>query len=111
MNIENLTIEEINWLLNNYNKIRNYGKVNSWIDDHVKAQQLIKGSAEKPSCNCSWSATARVSNSLYEQYEQQLKARLVQLETQVIDETPAHTGTKKRGRRTSEENTQGPEIL
>jgi hypothetical protein len=100
--IEKLTIEEIKWLLFDYNKIRGYGKVNSWIDWHVRAQQLLKGNAEKPSCSCSWAATARVSNSMYDQFEQQLKDRLVFLETPVIDELPK---VKTRGRKASKTNT------
>ena len=103
MNIENLPIEEINWLLNDYNRIRNYGKVNSWIDWHVRAMAALKGSAEKPSCSCSWAATARVASSTYEQHEQALKDRLVILETPVIDELPAVT---KRSRGRSKKDTQ-----
>jgi hypothetical protein len=109
MNMENLTIEEIKWLLNDYNRIRNFGKVNQWIDYHVRCMQLIKGSAEKPSCSCSWAATARVASSTYEQHEQALKYRLVILETPVIEDD--HTGidrvASKRGRGRSKTNTEG----
>lgn len=101
-NIENLGIEDINWLLNDYNRIRNFGKVNSWIDWHIKAQSLLKGYAEKPSCSCMWVAAARVANSMYEQHEQQLKDKLVILETPVIDELPKN---KTRGRKRSEGDT------
>jgi len=107
MNLENLTIEEIKWLLNDYNRIRDYGKVSSWIDYHVRALTLLKGSWEKPSCNCQYSVTGRIGSSTYAQYEQALKDRLVILETPVIDETPIHSTAKKRGRRTSETNTEG----
>ena len=105
-NIENLTIQDINWLLNDYNRIRNFGKVNQWIDWHVKAQQLLKGNAEKPSCSCSWAATARVASSMYEQYEQQLKDRLVILETPVIqdDQTGIDAIATKRSRGRSKKN-------
>ena len=106
-NVDNLTIEDINWLLNDYNKIRGYGKVNSWIDWHVRAQQLLKGNAEKPSCSCMWATAARVANSMYDQHEQQLKDRLVILQTPVIenDTTGTDAVPKKRGRRASQENT------
>jgi len=106
MNLNNLTIEDINWLLNDYNRIRNYGKVNSWIDWHVKALQLIKGSAQKPDCACSWAATARIASSTYEQHEQQLKDRLVTLENPVIedDQKGINTSPSKRSRRASKEN-------
>jgi len=108
-NIDNLSKEDIVWLLNDYNRIRNYGKVNSWIDWHIKAQSLLKGSAQKPDCSCMWVAAARVANSMYEQYEQQLKDRLVILETPVIenDTTGINTGTKSRGRRVRKEDTKG----
>lgn len=79
-NVDNLTKQDIEWLLNDYNRIRNYGKVNSWIDWHIKAQQLLKGNAEKPSCACMWATAARVSNSIYEQYEPQLKDKLLSYE-------------------------------
>ena len=42
MNINNLTIEEIKWLLGDYNKIRQFGKVSNWVDDHVNALRLLK---------------------------------------------------------------------
>jgi len=105
MNIENLTLEEIKWLLIDYNRIRNFGKVNQWIDWHVRSMQLIKGNAEKPSCSCSWAATARVASSTYEQHEQALKDRLVILETPVIDEPTTNTTTKARGRKRSKGDT------
>lgn len=107
MNLDNLTIEDINWLLNDYNRIRNYGKVNSWIDWHVKAMQLIKGSAQKPDCSCAWAATARIASSTYEQYEQQLKDKLVILETPVVDETTVHTSITKRSRGRSKKDSEG----
>ena len=103
-NVENLPIEDIKWLLNDYNRIRQFGKVNSWIDWHIKAQQLLKGHAEKPGCTCMWVAAARVSNSMYEQHEQQLKDRLVILETPVIDEPTTNTTVTKRGRGRSKTN-------
>jgi hypothetical protein len=101
--IENLTIEEIKWLLNDYNRIRDYGKVTSWIDWHVRALTLLKGSWEKPSCNCQYSVTGRIGSSTYAQFEQALKDRLVILETPVIDELPAVT---KRSRGRSKKDTQ-----
>ena len=74
--VQNLSREDIDWLLNNYNKIRQYGKVVSWIDDHVRALQLLKGSWSKPGCTCEYVATAKIANNVYEQYEQQLKDQL-----------------------------------
>jgi hypothetical protein len=102
----NISQQDAIWLVEDYNRIRNYGKVNSWIDYHVKAQQLIKGQAEKPSCSCSWGATARIASSLYEQHENEIKAIAYPPQIEVIDETPIHSTAKKRGRRTSETNTE-----
>jgi hypothetical protein len=102
MQIEKLTIEELKWLLVDYNRIRNFGKVSQWIDWHIRAQALIKGSAQKPDCSCSWSAAARIASSMYEQHEQQLKDRLAILESQVIDELPEVT---RRSRKRSKGNT------
>ena len=101
--IENLTIEDIKWLLGPYNQIRNYGKVSNYIDMHVKALQMLKGSWAKPGCNCEWGAHSRIASSTYEQFEQQLKDRLVILETPVIDELPKN---KTRGRGRSKKDTQ-----
>ena len=106
MQIEKLTIEEIKWLLNDYNRIRDYGKVTSWIDWHVRALTLLKGSWEKPSCNCQYSVTGRIGSSTYAQYEQALKDRLVILETPVIDELTTNTTIKARGRKRSKGNTE-----
>lgn len=78
--VQDLSREDIDWLLNNYNKIRQYGKVSNWIDDHVRALQLLKGSWNKPGCNCEYVSTARIANSVYEQYEQQLKDQLFSYE-------------------------------
>jgi hypothetical protein len=103
MQIEKLTIEDIKWLLGPYNQIRNYGKVSNYIDMHVKALQLLKGSWAKAGCNCEWGAHSRIASNTYEQFEQALKDRLVILETPVIDELSAVT---KRSRGRSKKDTQ-----
>ena len=92
-NINNLSKQDIEWLLKDYNGIRNYGKVNSWIDWHVKTINLLKGSNEgKPDCSCMYVATAKFANSIYEQHEQALKDKLVELDTPVVKQ-----GRKKNG--------------
>jgi hypothetical protein len=99
MAIENLSKEDIKWLLNDYNRIRNYCKVASWIDWHVKALQMLKGSWSKPGCNCEWAAHARIASSTYEQYEQQLKDKLTSYESTVSDQqgsTEVKRGRKKK---------------
>jgi hypothetical protein len=63
-----MTIDEATWLLTDYDKIRNYGKVKNHIDAHIRAMSIIKGKAiSKPSCNCEWAAYAQMANSMYEQ--------------------------------------------
>ena len=98
--VNNLTIQDIKWLLGDYNRIRNYGKVSNWIDDHVKCLQLLKGSWNKPGCSCEWSANARIASSVYEQHEEALKNRLAELEAPVIEEVVV----KSRGRKKANGN-------
>ena len=100
-NVDNLTKQDVEWLLNDYNRIRNYGKINSWIDWHIKAQSLLKGNAEKPSCSCMWATAARVANSMYEQYEQQLKDKLLSYESTVTDTTGSQEVKRGRKKKTS----------
>jgi len=95
--VQNLSREDIDWLLNNYNKIRQYGKVNSWIDDHVRALQLLKGNWNKPGCNCEYAATARIANSVYEQYELELKNQL----SSYVDQQASQTTTRGRNKKTA----------
>jgi hypothetical protein len=60
--------QDVEWLLNDYNKIRGYGKVSSWIDWHLRAMSIFKGqSVSKPSCSCEFGAYSRMANSMYEQ--------------------------------------------
>jgi len=105
----NITQEEALWLVTEYNKIRNFGKVNSWMGDHVRAMSLIKGTQVSiPSCNCQYSAYARMANSMYEQNESEIKAIAYPPQTEVIDDqTGIDAGTKTRGRRVRKENTEG----
>jgi len=107
-NIENLTIEEIKWLLNDYNNIRQYGKVSNWMDWHVRCLQLLKGSWSKPGCTCEYVAHSKIANNTYEQHEQLLKDRLVILETPVIedDQTGTNPIVAKRSRGRSKKNTE-----
>jgi len=104
-NVDNLSIGDIKWLLNEYNRIRNYGQVNKYIDMHVKSMTMLKGNAQKPDCSCAYAATARIASSIYEQHEQQLKDKLVILESPVIDDTTADKTSSRRGRKRSETNT------
>lgn len=100
----NINQQDAIWLVETYNRFRNYGQVNKYIDMHVKAQALIKGSAQKPDCSCAWVATARVASSMYEQYENEIKA--IAYPPVIEDDTQGNnTRTKKRGRGNSKTNT------
>jgi len=45
--------EDALWMVTEYNSKRNYGKVNSWIDYHLRAMTIIKGHpVARPSCSC-----------------------------------------------------------
>jgi hypothetical protein len=60
--------EDVTWLLNDYNKIRGYGKVASWIDWHLRAMSIFRGQpVAKPSCSCEFGAYSRMANSMFEQ--------------------------------------------
>jgi len=66
--------EDAKFLLNQYNPIRQYGMVNKYIDLHVKALSILRGTpASVPSCGCEYGAYARIASSMYEQHEQAIK--------------------------------------
>ena len=102
--MENLTKQDAQWLLTDYNKIRGYGKVNNTINAHIKAMSLIKGKTiSKPSCNCEWGAYACMANDMYNQNLSRIQE--VANQTEVINnggqgETPVVSGVKK-GRKKS----------
>jgi len=102
----NITQQDALWLVENYNKIRQFGKVNQWIGDHVRAMSLIKGNqVSVPSCNCEYAAYARMANSMYEQNEVAIKA-IAYPPQPVIDELTTNTTIKARGRKRSKANTE-----
>lgn len=102
----NITQQDAIWLVENYNRIRQFGKVNSWIGDHVRAMSLIKGTqVSVPGCNCEYAAYARMANSMYEQNEAEIKA-IAYPPQPVIDEPTTNTTTKARGRKRSKGDTQ-----
>jgi len=74
MTIEHLTKEQAEWILNDYAKIRTHSYLNGYINEHVKFQSMIRNKKiERPGCGCEFQSFADVSNSLYEQFEQQIK--------------------------------------
>jgi len=99
----NINQQEALWLVENYNKIRQFGKVSSWIGDHVRAMSIIKGTqVSVPGCNCEYSAYARMANSMFEQNIEAIKTIAYPPQIEVIDELPKN---KTRGRKRSEGNT------
>ena len=103
----NINQQDALWLVENYNKIRQFGKVNSWIGDHVRAMSLIKGTqVSVPGCNCEYAAYARMANSMYEQNENEIKTIAYPPQIEVIDDqTGIDTSPKKRSGRTSKKDT------
>jgi hypothetical protein len=98
-----MTKQQALWLLNDYNKIRNYGKVANHINSHVEAFSIIKGKpVPRPDCNCQYVAFAQLANSMYEQhldYIQQV-ANTDERETPTVSapEEGSTTGSKRSTR-------------
>lgn len=70
----NISKEDAIWMVTEYNSKRGYGRVNDWIDYHLRAMSIIKGQqVSRPSCNCEFAAIARMANSMYEQHETELQ--------------------------------------
>jgi len=105
----NINQQDAIWLLTEYNKIRQFGKVSSWIGDHVRAMSLIKGTqVSVPGCNCEYGAYARMANSMYEQHLEEIKAIAYPPQIEVInDQTGTNASVAKRSRGRSKKDTQG----
>jgi len=74
MNLSHLTREDVDWILNDYAKIRNHSYVNDKMDKHAKLQSLIRNKEiKKPECGCENYAFQAISNSLFEQFEADIK--------------------------------------
>jgi len=101
----NITKEQAQWLLNDYNKIRQYGKVANHINAHVKAFSIMKGKeVPRPDCTCQYVAFSQLTNSMYEQhldYIQQV-ANTDERETRTVQTSEeGSTPRSKRSTRTS----------
>jgi len=98
-----ITKEQALWLLNDYNKVRQYGKVANHINAHVKAFSIIKGKeVPRPDCNCQYVAFSQLANSMYEQHLDYIKqvANTDERETVTIQSPKegSTTGSKKNTR-------------
>ena len=104
----NITKEQALWLINDYNKIRQYGKVANHIDAHVKAFSIIKGKeVGKPDCNCQYVAFSKLANSMYEQhldYIQQVANTDERTTSTISDPEAGSTPRSKRSTRKSPTN-------
>ena len=70
----NLSQTDAKWLVEFYAPKMNNRIDNTTIQWHQKAFNLIKGTnAPIPSCNCHFVSAAKVSQSLYSQYETDIK--------------------------------------
>ena len=84
------------WMVTEYNHKRGYGRVNDWIDYHLRAMSIIKGQqVGRPSCSCEFGAIARMANSMYEQHEATLQAIAY---PPVIENERINEGQKTKGR-------------
>lgn len=73
----NLSQEDAKWLLEFYGvKYSNGGRIDvTTIQYHQKAFNLIKGTNQPvPNCNCHWVSASKVAQSLYSQYEEDIRA-------------------------------------
>jgi hypothetical protein len=72
--MEHLTKQDAQWLITEYDRIRQFGRVNAWIDHHVKAMSIIKNQkVNRPSCNCEFATYAQIANNMYEQHLTQIQ--------------------------------------
>lgn len=70
----NLTKEDAQWLINEFNQMRG-GRIDSkTIGMFTKAINLIRGTnSGNPSCSCQWKSQSSIANSLYGQHEANIK--------------------------------------
>jgi len=104
--MEWLTKQDAEWLLTEYNRVRQFGRVNSWIDHHVKAMSLIKNKeVSRPSCNCEFATYAQIANNMYEQHLTQIQQVADQNGVTSTGDMGVLPGTKKGRKPRSKENT------
>ena len=77
--------QDLEWIINEYPKVRQLGRVSKWIDDHIRTMSIIKGHpVNKPSCNCEHASYAVMASNMWEQHIEELK-RLLALKTEAND--------------------------
>ena len=90
--------EDAKWLMTVYAPIKDYGRIDKWIDHHCQAMSIMRGTpVGRPECTCQYGATARIASSMYEQHLSQIQAAA---QEPVIEEVVEQEVVKKtRGRR------------
>ena len=72
---KDLTQQQAQWIVEFYAPKMNHRIDNTSIQWHQKTFNYIKGTnAPIPSCNCHYVSAAKVAQSLYSQYEADIKA-------------------------------------
>lgn len=72
---KNLTQEDAKWMVEFYAPKMNNRIDNTTIQHHQKTFNLIKGTnSPVPDCSCHYVSAAKVAQSLYSQYEADIKA-------------------------------------
>ena len=67
--------EEAKWLLEVYGPMRGYRIDNGTLGTYLKAYNLMRGTDRKVSCSsCEGRSIAAMANSMYNQYEEEIKA-------------------------------------
>ena len=85
--------EDAKWLLTEYAPIKDYGRVDKWIDRHLQAMSIIKGTkVNKPECTCQYGAMARMASSMFEQHQAEIQAAAAE---PVVEEVVVKKGRKK----------------
>ena len=83
--MDNISPQDLEWIVNEYPKVRQLGRVSKWIDDHIRTMSIIKGHpVNKPSCNCEHASYAVMASNMWEQHIEELK-RLLTLKTEAND--------------------------
>ena len=80
--MDNISPQDLEWIVNEYPKVRQLGRVSKWIDDHIRTMSIIKGHpVNKPSCNCEHASYAVMASNMWEQH-------ITTLQNMLAEQTP-----------------------
>ena len=75
--MDNISPQDLEWIVNEYPKVRQLGRVSKWIDDHIRVMSIIKGhQVNKPSCNCEHASYSVMASNMWEQHITTLQSML-----------------------------------